>query len=139
MAESKKNKDCESLRAIRSLNALKLKKKANITRTHVVMDIYKCDEKSLAKASMLEKKILKVLREMGFEPKIQTFYQFEPFGVTATVFAEGLHFTFHTWPEHKSGAIDLYCFKERKIGLEVINRLKEIFKFSEYDMKVRKR
>lgn len=132
-------KDMKSYRAVRSIQSLKLKRDTKINRVHVILDIYKCDDKSLAKASLLEQKVKKVLSQFQLEPKIQTFYQFQPFGVTAIVCAHGLQFTVHTWPEYKSAAVDLYCFDGRKIATQICDQLKNMFKSGEYEMKVRKR
>lgn len=140
MSETNKNlKDMKAYRAVRSIKTLKLKKDTKINRLHIILDLYQCDDKSLAKASLLELKVKKVLSQFNLEPKIQTFYQFQPFGVTAIVCADGLQFTMHTWPEYQSAAVDLYCFNTRKITTQICEQLKTAFKSGEYEMKVRKR
>ena len=136
---NKKVKDLRNYRTVRSIQSFKLKKDTKINRTHVIFDVYKCDEKALAKASLMEQKVKKILVEFELDPQIQTFYQFQPFGVTAIVCAQGLQLTVHTWPEHKSAAIDLYCFKGRKLAMQICDHVKNMFKSEEYEMKVRKR
>ncbi len=136
---NKKVKDIRAYRTVRSIQSIRLKKDTKVNRIHVLMDLYQCDDKTLAKASLMEQKIKKVLSQFELEPKIQTFYQFQPFGVTAIVCAQGLQFTLHTWPEHKSAAMDLYSFDSRKKAVQICNQVKTIFKSTEYDMKVRKR
>ena len=128
-----------STRSVRSLKGLKLKKETKINRVHILLDLYKCDDKAIGKASLLEQKIQKVVAQFELEPKIQTFYQFQPFGVTAIVCADGLQFTVHTWPEYKSAAIDLYCFNSRRTATQICDEIKTMFKSGEYEMKVRKR
>lgn len=128
-----------SYRSVRSIKGLRLKREARINRVHVLMDIYKCEDKALAKATLLEQRVKKVLSQFQLEPKVETFYQFKPFGVTAIVFAKELQFTIHTWPEYKSAAIDLYCFNSRKMATDICDSLKAMFKPGEYEMKVRKR
>ena len=132
-------KEIKSYRTVRSIKSLKLKKEARINRVHVLLDLYQCDDKALGKASLLEQRVKKVFAQFELEPKIQTFYQFQPFGVTAIVCADGLQFTVHTWPEYKSAAIDLYFFDNRKTATQICGQLKTIFKSGEYEMKVRKR
>lgn len=127
------------VKSLKSVKNSKPKGKAKVERTHVILDIYKCDDETLAKADILKKKITKMLEQFNLDVKIRTFYQFEPFGVTATVFANGVQFTLHTWPEYKSGALDLYCFKGRKLAMQIIGEFKKIFESAEYDMKVRQR
>ena len=140
MTEPNKNvKDLRTYRSLRSIKSLKIKKSTRISRTHVIMDIYKCDERTLAKTQFLEQKIKKLLNEFQLEPKIKIFYQFQPFGVTAVVYSPGLQFTIHTWPEHQSAAIDLYSFKGRKAATQICEQLQQIFKAGEYEMKVRRR
>ena len=140
MLDNGKNfKDSKSYRTVRSIKSLKLKKDTKINRTHILLDLYKCDDKAIAKASLLEQKVKKVFAQFELEPRIETFYQFQPFGVTAIVCADGLQFTIHTWPEYCSAAIDLYSFNSRKIGMQICDQLKTIFKSAEYEMKVRRR
>ncbi|MBI1857881.1 MAG: S-adenosylmethionine decarboxylase [Candidatus Melainabacteria bacterium] len=140
MGETAKNlKTDKSYRRVSSIKGLKLKRNTKINRTHIIMDIYKCDDKVLAKAAILEQRVKRILEEYKLEPKIQTFYQFQPFGVTAAVFTQGVQFTLHTWPEHRSAAIDLYCFNGKKRATDIMESLKTVFKSAEYDMRVRKR
>lgn len=140
MTEQYKNiKDLRSFRTVRSIHSARLKKDAKINRVHIILDLYKCDDKALAKASLLEQKVKKVLAQFQFEPKIETFYQFQPFGVTAIVCAQGIQFTLHTWPEYKSAALDLYTFRERKEAMQICDQMKVAFKSGEYEMKVRRR
>ena len=140
MNEPNKNlRDIRSYRTVRSIQSFKLKKDTRINRIHVLLDLYECDDKALAKASLLEQKVKKILSQFQLEPKIETFYQFQPFGVTAIVCAQGLQFTLHTWPEYKSAAIDLYSFGSRKTATQVCDCMRSAFKSGEYEMKVRKR
>lgn len=140
MSEQYKNiKDLRSFRTVRSIHSARLKKDAKINRVHIILDLYKCDDKALAKASLLEQKVKKVLAQFQLEPKIETFYQFQPFGVTAIVCTQGIQFTLHTWPEYKSAALDLYTFRERKEAMQICDQIKVAFKSGEYEMKVRRR
>ena len=140
MNESNKTlKDLGTYRTVRSIKSFKSKKEAKINRVHILLDLYKCSDKALAKASLLEQRVKKILVQFELEPKIQTFYQFQPFGVTAIVCADGLQFTVHTWPEYQSAAIDLYCFNSRRTATQICDELKNMFKSAEYEMKVRKR
>ncbi len=128
-----------NLRTIDSIKRLKLKKDIKINRTHVILDIYKADEDILSKAADIEKEFKKILKAKKLEPQIESFYQFEPFGVTAIVCAYGVHFTLHTWPELKSAAVDLYSLREKDFTLQLVEEIKNVFKSTEYEMKVRSR
>ncbi|OGI18626.1 MAG: hypothetical protein A3B68_01215 [Candidatus Melainabacteria bacterium RIFCSPHIGHO2_02_FULL_34_12] len=138
-ANNKKVKDLKAYRTIRSIQSLKLKKHTRINRIHILLDLYECADKSIGKASLLEQRIKKVLNQFQLEPKIQTFYQFQPFGVTAIVGAQGIQFTMHTWPEYNSAAVDLYCFNSRKVAMQICDQIRNVLKSSEYEMKVKRR
>ena len=140
MKESNKTIEAAKVyQTVRSIKSLKLKRNTKINRFHVMLDLYECEEKTLSKASLLEQKVKKVFLQFELDPKIETFYQFQPFGVTAIVCANGLHFTIHTWPEYKSAAIDIYSLGSRKTALQICDQLRTAFKALEYEMKVRKR
>ena len=136
---TKKVKDLKNYRTVRSIKSLKLKKQTRLNRFHIIFDLYKCNDKALGKASLLEQKVKKIFNHFNLETRIQTFYQFQPFGVTAIVCANGLQFTIHTWPEYNSAAIDIYCFNSRETATQVCDHLRKAFKCNEYEMKVRKR
>ena len=137
--QSETIKDLKSYRQVRSIQSLRLKQGVKVNRVHIILDLYECDDKFLAKATLLEQKVKKVLNQFELEPKIETFYQFQPFGVTAIICTKDLQFTMHTWPEYKSAAIDFYCFASRKKATQVCDALRLAFKSNEYEMKVRKR
>ncbi len=132
-------KDINSYRVVRPLHSAKQRRDTRINRIHIVLDLYECDDKVLSKAGLLEQKVKKVLGQLQLEPNIQTFYQFQPFGVTAIVCANSIQLTIHTWPEYKSAAMDLYCFNSRKIAMQICDQMKTMFKSTEYEMRVRKR
>ncbi len=132
-------KDIKQYRTVRSIESIKFRKDKKVDRIHIVLDLYECTDKSIAKADLLEQKIKKILTQFQLEPKVETFYQFQPFGVTAIVCAEGAHLTIHTWPEYNSAAIDLYYFNSRKTAMQICDQIKTAFKAAEYEMKVRRR
>lgn len=136
---SEQTQTVKSLRCISSIKGLKLKRNIRINRTHIVLDVYECDDKALAKVKILEQRVKRIFQQFSLEPTIQTFYQFKPFGVTAIVYAPGVQFTVHTWPEYKSAAIDLYVFTDRKQAMNLCEELKTLFKSAEYEMRVRQR
>lgn len=108
-------------------------------KTHVIIDLYKADPEILAKTDKLQEALLKALGGFKVQVEINSFYQFEPEGVTAIVSSPELHFNIHTWPEHGSCAIDMYCMKGHGFALEVCDAIKSNLKAQEYETKVLKR
>ena len=110
-----------------------------VKKAHIICDFYKAEPEILAKADLLKESILRALGLFKIEVEINTFYQFEPYGVTALVTSPELHFNIHTWPEHASCAIDMYCMEGNQYGVKVWEELKKQFKADEYQIKVLKR
>lgn len=107
-----------------------------VQKAHIIFDLYKADADILGKADALKASLLEALKDFNLDIQINSFYQFEPEGVTAIVTSPDLHFNIHTWPENQSCAIDLYSLKGQKFGLEVCNKIKQHLKADEYQMKV---
>lgn len=105
-------------------------------KTHVIFDLYKGDANILGKSELLQNALLEALKEFDVDVEINSFYQFEPYGVTAIVTSPEIHFNIHTWPEYQSCAIDLYCMQGRDFALKVCESIKKRIHAQEHDMKV---
>jgi len=110
-----------------------------VKKAHIICDFYKAEPDILAQAELLKESLLRALGAFKIQVEINTFYQFEPHGVTALVTSPQLHFNIHTWPEHASCAIDMYCMEGKEFGIEVCEELKKQLKADEYQIKVLKR
>lgn len=108
-------------------------------KTHIIFDLYKADEEILMRADQLKEALLKALGGFKIDVEINSFYQFEPQGVTAIVTSPQLHFNIHTWPEFGSCAIDMYCVEGQAYAVRVCEQIKKYLKADEYEMKVMKR
>lgn len=108
-------------------------------KTHVIFDLYKADSEIIGKVELLQEALLKALGGYKIQVEINSFYQFEPHGVTAIVTSPELHFNIHTWPEFQSCAIDMYCMRGHKLARDVCEQIKKYLKAEEYEMKVMQR
>ena len=107
--------------------------------THIILDFYKADRATLATGTALKAAIDSALENLGVSLNQDNYIQFEPEGVTATVLADGFHFSIHTWPEFHSCAIDLYTNREAVFATELAQALDKAFMAQEHDMKVLRR
>jgi N4-bis(aminopropyl)spermidine synthase len=105
-------------------------------KTHITLDFYQAEPQILALNKNLGDAINSALKSLNLEVKQDSYIQFEPQGVTATVVGNEFHFSIHTWPEHGSCAIDLYSTQEYAFAREIADTLKIFFKAQEYDIKV---
>lgn len=114
-------------------------KKARIMqmiKTHIIVDFYKAEPEILALANQLKSAIDKALSDLDLQVRQESYIQFEPQGVTATVVGDLFHFSIHTWPEYGSCAIDLYSAREYGFARAIAENLKTQFKALEYDLKL---
>lgn len=104
-------------------------------RTHVTVDFYGAEASIFERTELLKLAINQALSSLELEANQDSYIQFEPIGVTATVVGDDFHFSIHTWPEHKSCAIDLYSSRDQVFARNIAEALKKSFKASEYDIK----
>ncbi len=105
-------------------------------KTHITIDFYQAKPEILAQEKELKTAIDSCLNSINLEVKQESYIQFQPQGVTATVVGEAFHFSIHTWPEHGSCAIDLYSAQDYAFARNIADALKAAFFAKEYDIKV---
>ena len=105
-------------------------------KTHITVDFYEAKPEILAKTNALKMAIDASLLELSLKLVQESYIQFEPQGVTATVVGEAFHFSIHTWPEHGSCAIDLYSSQDYSFARDIAEQLKTAFSAKQYDIKV---
>lgn len=83
--------------------------------THILLNLFDCEIEKLEKSDMV-KEILNQTVEQACLTKVgESFYQFEPRGVTGVLLLAESHICIHTWPEYNMAAIDIFsCSDERK-------------------------
>jgi S-adenosylmethionine/arginine decarboxylase-like enzyme len=107
-----------------------------VIRTHIIFEFYKADRDILATTGALKAAVDRAMASLNLSPRQDSYIQFEPEGVTATVVGEFFHFSIHTWPEFMSCAVDLYTAQDQFYGREIANALTIAFKAQEYDLKI---
>lgn len=105
-------------------------------KTHIIVDFYSAKPEIFARNEALKTAIEKALASLNLGIVQDSFIQFEPQGVTATIVGNGFHFSIHTWPEHGSCAIDLYSSKDHDFARSIASALKTAFEAGEYDLKI---
>lgn len=105
-------------------------------KTHITLDFYSANAEILAFSQNLKNSIVTALDELNLVIMQESFIQFQPQGVTATLVGDNFHFSIHTWPEHRSCAIDLYSNQDYGFARSIADALKKSFMADEYDIKV---
>ncbi len=107
-----------------------------MANSHIIVDFYGANPKTLAKSEELKTALLRACKSVDIVIETESFYQFQPEGVTATLTSDDMHFNIHTWPEFGSCAIDLYSRLEHDFTVQLSEAFKQELQASEYDMKI---
>ena len=77
---------------------------------HLLGEWYDCpaDTPEFTQAGPLRSLCVNAARDSGLTVVGDSFYQFEPQGVTGTVLLAESHLAIHTWPEHGFVTVDVY-------------------------------
>ncbi len=76
---------------------------------HIIVNLLKCPAKVLEKVNIVQKLLNEIVSEASLTKVGESFYQFEPKGVTGIILLAESHISIHTWPEHESAAVDIFC------------------------------
>ncbi len=76
---------------------------------HVLLNLYECGRVDrLEYLEPFEGFISDLLRKSEAEVVDTSAYQFQPCGYTLLSLLTTSHFSIHTWPEHRSAAVDIF-------------------------------
>ena len=80
--------------------------------THVLINVYDVPEQDTALLARLEAGVPlldNIVHALDFHVVAQTGHQFSPMGYSYAYVLSESHFTIHTYPEHRSCYIDMFC------------------------------
>jgi S-adenosylmethionine decarboxylase proenzyme len=94
---------------------------------HVLLNLHECGRADrLEYLDPFDSFISDLLRRSGAEVVNTTSYQFEPCGYTLLSLLTTSHFSIHTWPEHRSAAVDVFTCGEVDT-MRIVSGLIEFF------------
>ena len=76
---------------------------------HVLANFFPCPEPLPTQEEKVAELLAEVVQQAGLTPLAHHFHQFQPAGVTGFVLLSESHLSVHTWPEHRSMAVDIFC------------------------------
>ena len=91
---------------------------------HVLVEMYRCDEKTLNDPKYLQEVLCQAARLAGATIVSQTFHQFNPHGVSGVVIISESHLTIHTWPEYGYASLDLYTCGNKTDSRKAFNYIR---------------
>jgi S-adenosylmethionine decarboxylase proenzyme len=94
---------------------------------HVLLNLYECGRGDrLEYLDPFEGFISDLLSRSGAEVVDTSTYQFQPRGYTLLSLLTTSHFSIHTWPEHRSAAVDIFTCGAVDTG-QIVTGLIEFF------------
>lgn len=97
---------------------------------HVLLNVYNVPASKEQLLTFLEsgRPVLdEVVRQLHLNVMSQTGHQFSPMGYSYAYVLSESHFTIHTYPEHRSCYIDLFCCNPAFQPSEMIRLVKDRF------------
>lgn len=76
---------------------------------HILLDLFQCPIEKLQKVDFVKEACIETIEHSGLKVIRDHFHQFEPEGATGILLLEESHLSIHTWPEHNSAAVDIFC------------------------------
>lgn len=93
---------------------------------HFLVDFLDCDPKAIELVGPVREILLRAMRDCGATIVGDRFHQFEPFGVSGVVLIAESHASFHSWPEDRFAALDIFTCGDMRPGVAV-DLMKEAF------------
>lgn len=76
---------------------------------HLLANVYDVDPALLEQLDIGLPMLHEIVKELDLHVVEKTGHQFTPFGYTYAFVLSESHFTIHTYPEHRSCFIDIFC------------------------------
>jgi S-adenosylmethionine decarboxylase proenzyme len=98
--------------------------------THVLVNVYTIPSSKHFLLTHLDTGLPyldEIVQRMNLHVVSQTGYQFQPQGYTYAFVLSESHFTIHTYPEHQSCYIDVFCCSPSFRSDELIRLVMELF------------
>ena len=89
--------------------------------THITVDLIDCDEPSEEKIFFAAEQ---VADKVGLKILGSRSHSFDPHGQTAVFLLSESHMSFHTWPEKRFIAFDLFsCGNDPYLSVDILNKI----------------
>jgi S-adenosylmethionine decarboxylase len=81
---------------------------------HFLIDLIDCDAEVIKYVGPTKDIVLRAMKNCGATIVDHLFHQFEPFGVSGVVLIAESHASFHSWPEDRFAALDIFTCGDMK-------------------------
>jgi len=118
------------------LSSFSNEKKLSHQSKHILLELYKCDDKKLNDEAFL-RCILDRAAKLAKATVLNLISnKFEPQGVTAIALLAESHISIHTWPESKYSAVDIFTCGQKMMPELASKYLIESLKAEEHSLRL---
>ncbi|MCK5690808.1 adenosylmethionine decarboxylase [Myxococcota bacterium] len=75
---------------------------------HIIVELYQCNREALNNKALIRSAMLQAVDIIGATALSEGFHEYDPQGVSGTIFLAESHISIHTWPEAGYAAVDIY-------------------------------
>lgn len=94
---------------------------------HILAEFLGVDQGKISRVERTREILDRVVSRSGFRAVSSSFYQFEPYGVSAVYLLAESHLSVHTWPEYGYLALDIFSCGGEEPALRAYELLVEEF------------
>ena len=100
----------------------------NPVGVHLLVNVYQVPDKGRLEFLSRGRYLLdEIVRELHLTVVSQTGHQFTPFGYSYAYVLSESHFTIHTYPEHNSCYIDVFCCNSEFSPARAVQIIQRVF------------
>jgi S-adenosylmethionine decarboxylase proenzyme len=112
----------------------------NPVGTHVLVNVYDVPQQDILEYLERGRPLLDhIVQHLRFTVVSQTGFQFPPVGYSYAYVLSESHFTIHTYPEHNSCYIDMFCCNSAFNPADAIFTIKRVFQSENVQYQIIKR
>jgi S-adenosylmethionine decarboxylase len=94
---------------------------------HFLLELNGVNSDILDNLDFIQKGMIKSVKDGGGTYVSDSFYKFNPQGVSGIILISESHVSIHTWPENGYAALDVFTCGDFKIGQNITRHLIDLF------------
>ncbi len=111
----------------------------NYLGMHIIAEFYECSVRRISDNEFILQSISQALEIAQVNIVGKKIHRFKPQGLTGVYLLSQSHFSFHSWPEYRYMAVDMFTCGEAVYPDKAVKYLRKALRSKRYDIKVLKR
>lgn len=99
----------------------------------LLIDFYQCGDNSLNNLELLKSTARKIVLKLDAKIVEESWHFFQPVGLTYMAIISKSHLSFHTWPEKKTIALDIFSCDD-SLPQDFVNQIQKALNAVSYNL-----